>query len=360
MADNRTERATPRRRQRAQEQGQVLRSRDLVSALTLMAAIFLLAWRPQILIDGWQTYFARVLDNAASGEWKDQLPVFSWTGLAVVQWVWPVFAVTFCVAVGATLAQGGLVVSGEALSPKWQRFNPAQNVKQMFSFSTLSRVLRSLLPTAVILYLALRLILQNASNILHASRLQSHGALSLMGQMAFDLAWQSCLVLLAWSAADYFLQKQSHEKSLRMTKQEVKQEMKDSDGNPQVRSRIRKLRREMLRRSLDKDVKRATAVITNPTHYAVALEYRPGLMAAPVVVAKGRGLIAQKIRELARWHEVPVIENPPLARALYKGAEVGQIIPSALYVAVAEILAFIYRTQSKVPPAPVNSNGGRA
>jgi flagellar biosynthesis protein FlhB len=359
VADNRTERATPRRRQKAEEQGQVLRSRDLVSALTLMSAIFLLAWRPQILIGGWQTYFARVLDNAATSEWKDQLPVFTWTGLAVVQWVWPVFAVTFCVAVAATLAQGGLVVSPEALKPKWERFNPAHNVKQMFSLSTLSRVLRSLLPTAVILYLALRLILQQAAAILHSSRLLSHGALSLIGQMAFDLAWQSCLVLLVWSGADYFLQKQSHEKSLRMTKQEVKQEMKDSDGNPQVRSRIRKLRREMLRRSLDKDIKRATAVITNPTHYAVALEYRPGIMAAPVVVAKGRDFIAKKIRELARHHDVPIIENPPLARALFTGAEVGQIIPPKLYVAVAEILAFIYRTQAKAPPATVNVEGSR-
>jgi flagellar biosynthesis protein FlhB len=357
MADNRTEQATPRRRQKAQEQGQVLRSRDLVSAVTLVSAIFLLAWRPEMVVAGWRTYFARVLDSAVSSEWQDQTPVFLWTGLAIARWVWPVFAVTFCVAVMGTLAQGGLVVSPEALSPKWERFNPAQNMKQMFSLATLSRVLRSLLPTAVILYLALRLILQQATAILHASRLSSPGALSLMGQLAFDLAWQSCLVLLFWSAIDYFLQRQSYEKSLRMTKQEVKQEMKDSDGNPQVRSRIRRLRREMLRKSLEKDVKRATAVITNPTHYAVALEYRQEFMAAPVVVAKGRGLIAQKIRELARWHDVPIVENPPLARALYKGAEVGHIIPPNLYAAVAEILAFIYRTQGKVPVRPRDIRG---
>lgn len=350
MADNRTEQATPRRRQRAQEQGQVLRSRDLVSALTLIAAILVLAWHPQTFADGWHSYFAKVLDNAVSAEWKDQTPVFTWTALAVVQWVWPMLAVSFCVAVGGTLLQGGLVISPKALSPKWERFSPAHNIKQLFTLATLSRVLRSLLPTGVILYLALRLILQQAPTILHASRLMSRGAFSLMGQLIFDLAWQSCFVLLVWSGGDYLLQKQSHEKSLRMTKQEVKQEMKDSDGNPQVRSRIRKLRREMLRKSLDKDVKRATAVITNPTHFAVALEYRPGTMAAPVIVAKGQDLLAKKIRELARWHDVPVIENPSLARALYQGAEVGQIIPATLYVAVAEILAFIYRTQSKVPP----------
>jgi len=354
MADNRTEQATPRRRQRAQEQGQVLRSRDLVSATTLMCAIFVLAWRPQGFVSAWQTYFSRVLDSAVSSEWSDQTPVFIWTLLAVFQCLWPVLAATFCVAVVTTLIQGGLVVSPEALTPKWDRFNPAQNIKQMFTASTLSRLLRSLLPTAVILYLALKQILNQADTLLHASRLSSREAVSLVGQMTFNLAWQSALVFLCWSGVDYFLQKQSYEKSLRMTKQEIKQEFKDSDGSPQVRSRIRKLRREMHRKSLERDVKRATAIITNPTHYAVALEYRAEIMAAPVVVAKGRGLVAQRIRELGREHGIPTIENPPVARALYKGAEVGQIIPPQLYAAVAEILAFIYRAQGKTPgPRPV-------
>jgi flagellar biosynthetic protein FlhB len=133
-----------------------------------------------------------------------------------------------------------------------------------------------------------------------------------------------------------------------MTKQEVRQESKDTDGNPQTRGRLRRLRRELLRKSLQKDIKRATAVITNPTHYAVAIEYRPETMAAPVVVAKGRNLIAQKIKELARWHEVPIVENPPLAQALFKAAQVGQMIPPQLYAAVAEILAFLYRAQMRM------------
>jgi flagellar biosynthetic protein FlhB len=133
-----------------------------------------------------------------------------------------------------------------------------------------------------------------------------------------------------------------------MTKQEVRQESKDTDGNPLVKGRIRRLRRELHRRSLQKDLQRATAVITNPTHYAVALEYRPATMAAPVIVAKGRNFIAQKIKELARWHEIPIVENPPLAQALYRAAEVGQMIPPNLYVAVAEILAFIYRVQMRM------------
>jgi flagellar biosynthesis protein FlhB len=353
MADNRTEQATPRRRQKAQEQGQVLRSRDLVGALTLLCAIFVLAWRPQSLVDGWQTYFTRILDSAVQSEWVDQTSVLSLTWLAVFQCLWPVLAATFFVAVGATVVQGGLVISPAALTPKWERFNPGQNLKQIFSISTLSRLLRSLLPTSVILYFALKQVLDGAQTIFHSTRLSSKEAIALVGQMTFQLAWRSALVFLFWSALDYFLQKQTYEKSLRMTKQEVKQELKDSDGSPQVRSRIRKLRRELHRKSLERDVKRATVIVTNPTHYAVALEYKAELMAAPVVVAKGRGLIAQRLRELGRAHGIPTIENPPVARALYKGAEVGQIIPPQLYAAVAEILAFIYRMQGKTPgPRP--------
>jgi len=351
VADNRTEQATPRRRQKAQEKGQVLRSRDLVSTLTLLAVIFLLAWHPTAWIARWQGYFAQVMNASAVGDWTDHVPVIGWTALTVALWVGPIFAVAFAVAIASTLSQGGVVIATEALTPDWQRLNPANNVKQLFSFAGFSRVLRSLLPTGVMLYLALRLILNNAAAILHSSRLHARGAAALLGQLCFDLAWQCGLVLLAWSGVDYLLQRQTYESSLRMTKQEVKEEAKDTEGNPQIKVRIRRLRRELLRRSLHKDMQRATAVITNPTHYAVALEYRPATMAAPVVVAKGRNLIAQKIKELARWHEIPIVENPPLAQALYKAAEVGQMIPPKLYAAVAEILAFLYRAQMRMQSA---------
>jgi flagellar biosynthetic protein FlhB len=360
VADNRTEKATPRRREKAEEKGQILRSRELVSAMTLLSVVYVLAWRPELWIGRWQGFFARVLDASVVGGWGNRAPVISWTTLSVAQWVGPVFAVAFCVAVAGTLAQGGLILAPDALTPDWQRLNPARNVKQLFSLAGVSRILRSLLPFGVMLYLALRLILNEAPAILHSGRMHSRAALVLLGQLCFEVAWQSTFVLIAWSGLDFLLQRQTFEKSLRMTKQEVKAEAKDSDGNPQVKGRIRRLRREMLRRSLKKDVQRATAVITNPVHYAVALEYRPSTMAAPVVVAKGRNLIAQKIKELARWHEIPIVENPPLAQALYKSAEIGQMIPPQLYAAVAEILAFLYRAQMRMRTQsnPAHGNTG--
>jgi len=348
LADNRTEQATPRRRTKAREKGQVLRARDLTAALTLLAVVLLLAWHPEFWVVRWKHYFAGVLDQSISADWTDTPPAIGWTSLFLAQWVGPVFALAFFVTVGATLAQGGLVFAAEALAPDFSRLSPARNLQQLFSLAGLSRVLRSLLPSGVILYLVGRLIVQDAPLILHSARLHSRVALALMSQLFFNLAWQSSFVLFAWSGIDFLLQRQTFEKSLRMTKQEVRQEAKDTEGNPLIKGRIRRLRRELHRRSLQKEVQRATAVVTNPTHYAVALEYRPATMAAPVIVAKGRNLIALKIKELARWYEVPIVENPPLAQALYKAADVGQMIPRNLYAAVAEILAFIYRAQMRM------------
>ncbi len=198
------------------------------------------------------------------------------------------------------------------------------------------------------LFLAIRLLMRQAPAVLHSSRLGPHAALGTMGRLWFTMAWQCGMVFLAWAGVDYLLQWQSFERSLRMTKQEVRQENKDSEGNPQVKGRMRKLRRELLRKGLAKEVQRATAVVTNPTHFAVAIEYRPATMVAPVLVAKGKNLVAQRIKELARWHEIPIVENPPLAQALYKATEVGQMIPPKLYAAVAEILAFLYRAQMRM------------
>ena len=352
MAENRTEQATARRRHTAREKGQVLRSRDLVSAATVLAIVILLAWNPEAWIGRWQSYFSRALAASVVQDWTNRAPVIQSTSLAVAQWVWPIFAVALFVAMASTLAQGGLTLTTEPLTPDWARLNPAGNLQGLLSFGGFSRILRSLLPSGIIFYLALQTILKHGPVLFHAARLSSRASLSLIGRLCFELAWQSSLVLLAWSGIDYLLQRQSYEKSLRMTKQEVRQEAKDTDGNPQTRSRFRRLRRDFLRKSLQRDVKRATAVITNPTHYAVAIEYRPVNMVAPVIVAKGRNLIAQKIKELARWYEVPIVENPPLAQALYKATEVGQMIPPKLYAAVAEILAFLYRAQMRMRPQP--------
>ncbi len=349
MADNRTEKATPRRRTKAREHGQVLRSRDLVSAITLLGLICAMAWQPGIWLARWERYFSSVLNVAESTRWDSGgVPFLAATGSVVVLWAGPLLAAAFILAVASTLAQGAPTFAVEALTPNFNRLNPVTNLQQLFSLAGVSRVLRSLLPTSIILYLAIKLIQSRSEAILHATRLHGEGLLALLGSLCVGLAYRSGMVFLGWSALDYFLQWRTYEKSLRMTKQEVRDEGRESEGNPEIRNRIRRLRREMARRSLQKAMQRATAVITNPTHFAVALEYRAATMAAPVVVAKGQNLLAQRIKELARWNDIPIVENPPLARTLYKAAEVGQVIPPNLYAAVAEILAFIYRAQMRM------------
>jgi len=348
VPENRTEKATPRRRNKARERGQVLRSRDLVSALTLVGLVGALAWHPELGLSRWRAYFSTVLGAAASARWEEGIPLLGATATVAVLWAGPVLAVAFVAAIGATLAQGAPTFAVEALTPNFARLNPANNLQQLFSFSGISRVLRSLLPTSLIVYLALRLILADASGIAHSARLNTRACLSLVASLCFGIAWRTAGVFLAWAGLDYLLQWRTYENSLRMTKQEVRDESRESEGNPEIRMRIRRLRRELVRRSLQKSMKQATAVITNPTHFAVALEYRPETMAAPVVVAKGQNHLAEKIKQLARWNEVPIVENPPLAQALYKGAEVGQMIPPRLYAAVAEILAFLYRAQMRM------------
>jgi len=153
------------------------------------------------------------------------------------------------------------------------------------------------------------------------------------------------LVFTLWAGFDVLISRLNYERQLRMTRQEVREDFKEMEGHPAVRGRIRRLQREMRRRRMLRDVARATVVVTNPNEYAVALEYQPEVMPAPVVVAKGRNIFAQKIKSEARWYGIPLVENPPLAQALYRATEVGQAIPAKLYTAVAEILAFIFRTQ---------------
>ncbi|HXX44764.1 MAG TPA: EscU/YscU/HrcU family type III secretion system export apparatus switch protein [Candidatus Acidoferrales bacterium] len=350
--ENRSEKATGRRREKALEQGQVPRSRDLVMALTLLTVTMMLSWQPQSWIGRWRDFFGRLLATSYAGEVGPGTSVLIWTALTVARWIAPVLFLAMCVAVFSSAAQGGFVFAPQAFKPNWGRLNPASNVKRLFSFAGLSRALRSLVPSGAIVFLFVNILERDLPKISQLARFGPRAVLAQLGSLIFELAWKCGLIMLAWSVADYFFQRWNYERSLRMTKQEVKQEAKDTEGSPLIRGRIKRMRRALHRKILAKEVARATAVITNPTHYAVALEYRAETMAAPVVVAKGRNLIAEKIKQIARWHEIPIIENPPLAQALYKATEVGQAIPQKLYVAVAEILAFLYRTKARLQTSP--------
>jgi flagellar biosynthetic protein FlhB len=236
--------------------------------------------------------------------------------------------------------------------------SPAKKLSQMFSLTGLSGLLKSLLPFTAMLYLGIGVFRQHWSEIVMASALDLRAFTSLVFKLAFEVGWKSLLVLLVWAGVDYFLTWRKLEGDLRMSRQEVREELKESEGDPTVKGRIRRLQRQVRRQQMLKATETATAVVTNPTHFAVALRYERD-MPAPIVVAKGRDLIAEQIKEVARWHNIPTLENPPLAQVLYRTVAVGQEIPAKLYIAVAEILALIHRAQAQARAASAARDAGR-
>jgi flagellar biosynthesis protein FlhB len=345
MADqNRTERATPRRRQKAREQGQIARSRDLVAGLGAMSAILVLAWQMPGFASDWRGLLRQEL-NSAAGHPEQALPVWR-SHWFILSGVVRAAALSWLVATLGGVAQGGMVFAPAALAPSLNRLNPAARIGQLFSLSAVSRMLKSLVPTAIIVCLAATLLRRDWTSLPSLLRGNRSRALAFTATRLYELAWKSALVLLAWSAADYLLERWRHESDLRMSRQDLRDEFKETEGNPASKQRIRRLQRQARRRRMLKDVERAAVVITNPTEFAIALEFSLE-MEAPMVVAKGRNLLAEQIRQIALWHGVPLVENPPLAHALYRAVEVGQAIPPKLYAVVAEILAAIWRAQAR-------------
>ena len=348
--EDKDQRATPRRRNKARERGQVVASREFPGALALLAITLLVRWGGGAAVDGWRLLFNQFLHLADHGQLTAHTPLLFRTGWAALGWVGPVPLLGWVVAVAALEAQTGFVFAPEAFVPNFARFNPASNVGRLFSPAGLSRLLKSLLPFSMIAYLAAAIVMREWNQILTGFTRGVAPALNWLGATGFELCWKSGATLLVWAGLDYALQRWNYERNLRMSHQEIREEFRDTEGSPAIKSRIKRRRREMWRRWTMKDLARATVVVTNPDEYAVALEYDPVRAPAPVVIAKGRDYLAQRIKQEARWRNIPLVENPPLARALYAAVEVGQAIPAKLYAAVAELLAYLYRTQARMRP----------
>jgi len=347
---DKTEQATPRRRQKAREKGQIVRSRELMSSLAAGAAVLILADQVPGFVALWRGLVRHALAAAVSGDFANSQVLLIWTGSTVFHAVSLVIALSWLTAIVAAVSQGGFVFAGSALEPNFSRLNPATRLEQLFSLPSLGRLLKSLLPGSAIAYLAASILVREWTAVLHLGRAGVAGLTAYGLRHAFEIAWKSALVLLVWSGADYFIEKRKLASDLRMSRQDLKDEYKETEGHPTVKARIRRLRRQVLRRRMLEDVKRAAVVITNPSEFAVALEYGPQLP-APTVVAKGRNLLAQQIKQVARWQGIPLVENPPLAHALYRAVEIGQSIPPKLYAVVAAILAAIYRAQERANQA---------
>lgn len=348
MADSgKTEKATPQRRKKAREQGQIARSRELPGTLALFGVGGTALLLASSMALHWRGFYSSALEFAAADDFSPGGPLFFWSTVEVLRWIVPMLLVALLLSVGAGLAQGGFNVAPGALALKFDRLNPGSRFSQIFSLTTLSSLLKSLIPFGIILLLGISALRTHWSELVRSLDFDTRALVSVVASIAISTGWKSGLVLLAWSGLDYGLTWKKHESDLRMSREEVKQDHKQNDGNPAIKGQIRKLQRAMRRKQSLKAVAHATLVVTNPTHYAVALRY-DSTMAAPEVVAKGRDLVAQKIKQIARDHEVMLMENKPLAQALYKSVEVGEAIPAQLYQAVAEILVIVFRAQAEL------------
>jgi flagellar biosynthesis protein FlhB len=345
MADKGTEQATPLRRKKARERGDRVHSRELISAMAMLSGLIALGAMSNGFVSSWSRFYSLCLRSAMgntverSGEQLFTESVRR-TLLPALLPVGTVLAASFAAALLSGVAQsGGVRINPTALELKFARLNPATNLGSLFSLRSATRVAKSLVPAAVMVVLgggALKALL-GSMPVMSLIRLPA--TFSTAYGLALDSAW----ITLAWSGLDYAIEWRSWNQRLKMSKQEVREEVRDSAGNPQIKAKIRQIQRALRKRKVKADMSRASVVITNPTHYAVALEFSFETMSAPTVLAKGRDLLAAEIREEARWAGIPIVENPPLARSLYKAAEPGQSIPFELYAAVAGILAYLYR-----------------
>lgn len=345
MADKsqRTEQPTPRRIQKARREGRFAVSREFVSAVQFLAFVLAAAaFGGDYLADlkqGMRTLLAQAFRGELNAGRLGGLLNLAAKNLAPLA---TLGAGLVGITLGTQLATTRFGFAPKRLRLDWQRLNVLSRMREL-PRQNLPLLLQAalLLPLfALALYLVVR---SNLDDLTRMPLETPAAAAGRLGATLLDLFWRAALVLLALGAWDLWRQRRRYLADLRMTKQEVRDEAKEVEGHPQVRARIRRLQRELLRRRMMQQVPKATAVIVNPTHYAVAIRYRMEEMTAPVVVAKGKNYLALRIRQKAVEHQVPVVENPPLAQALYVSCQVGQQIPVHLYRAVAEILAYIYR-----------------
>jgi flagellar biosynthetic protein FlhB len=346
-----TEKATPKRRSDARKKGQVPRSQELPGAAIFFAIVFVLYGLLQMAIPSLfgmvQSAFSRAAthhDFTTRTAWiliaQAITPVFGFLGI--------IFAVSFLMGVVANVAQFGLLFSLKAITPSFAKLNPIQGLQRLFSKQIAVNLGKQILKLAAVAFI---LFMSVGSNLdLFAAAGQSTPAtfVFMLASLIFSIGWKFGLMLVLVGLLDYAYMRWQFEDNLKMTKTEVKDEMRQSEGNPEAKGALKRKQREFARRRMMSSVPRATVVVTNPTHFAVALEWDEVKMDAPVVTAKGADLVALRIRKIAEENDVPIMENPPLARTLYERVELDQAIPPNLYAAVAQVIAFVFKLKKKV------------
>ena len=349
-----TEPATSKKLSDARSEGQVCRSRELDQAIMLVGLFLTLKMTVASMGSTFLEIFSVVYNKIPETEAAKELTttvVMSYiqhVALQSLKLAGPFFAAGFLIAFLSNLVQVKWKVSTKPLKPRLDKFNPANGFKRMFSKDSLFELLKSVVKIIMIAVIAYTSIRSHAEEIFLMYHITLNQAIAQIGSIVIDVGLKIAYVYCVVGAVDYVYQRHKFNEDMKMTKQEVKDEMKNSEGDPQIKGKQRQRMQEASRRRMMQNVPLADVVITNPTHYAVALKYDAGTGTAPVLLAKGADLIAQRIKEIAKENKVEIVENKPLARMIYTNVEIGHEIPPELYQAVAEILAAVYRARNQV------------
>lgn len=351
-----TEPATQKKLDDARKEGQVAKSKEIANGMGLMALFLVLKiWTGKMgtgFLETFNTIYNRIpqVANLIGGVAPENEMILllrhGVTQLLLI--ILPILLVGFVVAFVSDIWQVKWKPTTKPLQPKLSKLNPIKGFQKIFSVNSLVELLKSFIKILIIVWMAYSYIKDKTEYLFYLYDMEIMPALSLILQVITDLGIRIAAVYLVFAFADYAYQKWKFSEDMKMTKQEVKEEYKNQEGDPQVKGKIRSKMMEVSRRRMMQALPQADVVITNPTHYAVAIKYDPAISDAPVVIAKGQDFLAQKIKEIARENKVEIVENKPLARMLYANVEVGEAVPPEMYQAVAEVLAFVYHLQGKV------------
>lgn len=345
-----TEKATPKRKKESREKGQVFQSKEINSALILLFTFLALYLLGKYIFQNLFLYthqtFLYTVDTDAIFTVNGVYHVFLLMMGITAKLVMPILGVAFLIGLICSYMQVGFLFTTKTLMIKFDRLNPINGFKKIFSKRSLVEFLKSLLKICFVGYITFNYALNQAKHVINLLDMDIGSIIGFISRITVQVAFRAALALIFLAVLDFFYQKWEYENDLKMSKQEIKEEYKQIEGDPQIKSKIKEKQRQISMRRMMQDVPKADVIITNPTHFAVALRYDNKLEAAPIVLAKGADLIAQNIKKVGNEHEVPIVENKLLARTIYNEVEIGSYIPADLYQAVAEVLAYVYHLKN--------------
>ena len=350
FSGEKTEKATPQKRQESKRKGQVARSQEVPSALIMLGGILLLKYFGGWMLDQILAIYQINFSQYIGWEWspKNVRTLFEQMTVNAMKIMAPIMAVGMVFGFLGNYIQVGSMFTTEPLQMKLERMDPIQGAKKIFSMRSLVELLKSLLKIAIISFAAFSVLWAEKGELFLLSQKSIGYSLSFIGALVIQMALVAATILLILAIMDYMYQKYEFEKGIRMSKQDIKDEYKKADGDPLIKQKIKERQRQMSMNRMIQDLPNADVLITNPTHYAIAIKYDAETMEAPMVIAMGKDHLALKIKEKAKELEIVTMENKPLARALYNQVEVGDYVPEDLFLAVAEVLAYIYRLKGKI------------